>query len=214
MGGFSKIFNSPQFQQAFENQPKFFARNNLRRAVKRTGRLREDLATTGGLAATSAGTADERARRRVGAAASSVAAQSETGRPTNFASALNSATRRAKVRQGIAQRGEPAIQNQALRDRLAVARRGATRRGRMMQGSASAANIREGVNLGVGDADALINASRADLAGGFLGGVTGVLADKDSRARLAGIGRSIGGLFGNSLSDTQLATATSNLFSG
>ena len=203
MSGFSQIFNSPAVQQAAQNSPEFFAKRNLARAVDRTGRDRvRDLEPVGNLAAASAGTADARARRRLGAAASSAAAQSETVRPTSFGDAIASAGRRAKVRQGIVARGEPAIQNQALRDRLEIARRGARRRGQVRQGLASAANIREGVNVGVADADALISASRADLAGGLLGGVTGVLADPASRARLGGL---FGGGGGGTLQEINTA---------
>lgn len=202
---FEKIFSQPEIARRGN------AQNNTRRAlannILRTQAINEGLQSTfDPLQAAAAGTATDRARRRMGAAASSAIATQSPERPTSFRQALSDAERRSRARSQVFRQGEKAAQTQGLRDRMTVARRGLARRGRVTEGLASALNIREGVNLGVSKADALVAASRADLAGGILGGVTATLADPTSRQNIGNLFSNIfgGGTGGGTLTDVNV----------
>lgn len=109
-------------------------------------------------------------------AASSALAQQDAVVPTSFAGSLDAAARRSKARAGIISRGDSAIRNQQLRDRLEIARRSRGRQGQALRGLGAAANIQEGVNLGVQDARDFGRQSQADLFGGLAGIAAGIAA--------------------------------------
>lgn len=97
------------------------------------------------------------------------AAQADRRMPTSYADAMSSSTRRAKVRQGIVSRGEAAIRNQQMKDRLKIAQGQASRRGALINTMQTAAGIREGVNVGVSDANNRIRESQASMWGSIAG---------------------------------------------
>lgn len=112
-----------------------------------------------------------------------------------FGGQLEAATRRMRARQGIVNRGEEAIVNQNLKDRLEVVRSQMKRRGALQQGLQQAANIRQGVNIGVQNANQIIAESNADLFGGVAGVTAGILKDSGNREK---IGNWFKGIFGGS----------------
>lgn len=129
----------------------------------------------------------ERFALRKTAAQLSQAETASQGPPTSFASAIGQAARRGRARYGIVNRGDKAIANQNLRDRITFAKAGIQREGSLQTMMQQLANIREGVNVGVSDANASIAASNAALAGGAIGGITGFLSNQNNRDWLKGI---------------------------
>lgn len=97
------------------------------------------------------------------------AARADKVNPTSYADAIAGAERRAKVRQGIVTRGDAAVRNQQLKDRLQIAQGQASRRGALINTLQTAANIKEGVNTGVQDANARVRESQASMFGSIAG---------------------------------------------
>lgn len=93
---------------------------------------------------------------------------------TSYADAVASAERRSKARQGIVIRGDAAVRNQQLRDRLQIAQGQASRRGALINTLQTAANIKEGVNTGVSDANNRVRESQAAMWGSIAGAAAGI----------------------------------------
>lgn len=108
-----------------------------------------------------------------------------------FGGQLQAAVRRMRARQGIVNRGDEAIKNQNLKDRIEIVRNQMKRRGQLQQGLQSAANIRQGVNVGIQDANQLMAQSDASLWGGVAGMATGYLKDPQNRANIGSFFRNI-----------------------
>lgn len=166
-----------------------FGASHLRSSLKRTrgqraqfGRLRERQAAN-------IGGQSERLRRTLGKSASLQAARAGVSKPTSFAGSIQDATRRAGVRQGIVNRGEKAIANQSLKDRLTFVQSGLRRQGVAQQALSQGANIREGVNIGVTDANNAISASNSALFGGVAGSIAGFASDPQNREMFSNLFR-------------------------
>jgi hypothetical protein len=129
------------------------------------------------------GNQDARLRRELGANTASALAQQNRAPVRNMAGQLDATTRHMRARQGIVNRGDAAVRNQSLRDRVAVARGGFQRRGQFQTALQNAANIKEGVNVGVSSANQAIAESNADLFGGIAGVATGFLSDPQNRQK-------------------------------
>lgn len=140
-----------------------------------------------------------RLRRRAGASESSAVAQFQGGSNATYGGALDNALRRSKIRSRIAAQGDSAIEQQGLRDRIALAQASRAREGDLLTASARARNIREGVNIGVSDANAAIRASNFGLYGTLAGAIGGVLANEEGRA---GLSKILGGIFGRPVPQT------------
>lgn len=183
---FKKFFMPGVNQQIMAEQ---FAPSHLRASLERARMDQDRFKGLRNRAAASISTQ----RAREGGQLRRTAAQmvqledAKQGPPTSFAGAVEQATRRAKARTGIIARGEKAIANQNLRDRLAFAKAGMQKEGSLQVALQKAANIREGVNVGVSDANAEIAASNAALAGGVIGGIGGFLSNENNRDWLGGI---------------------------
>lgn len=91
------------------------------------------------------------------------------GAPINPRGAADMAVRRMRARQQIVNRGEEAVQSQALKDRLQAVRTSMTRRGTLQNALQKAAQIRQGVNTGVTDANNMIKASNYEMYGNVAG---------------------------------------------
>lgn len=113
--------------------------------------------------------AENRLRASLGRQATMKVAQADRAMPTSFRGALDQATRRMRARQGIVNRGDAAIRNQSLRDRIAVARQQESRRGSLQNTLQQAVNIREGVNVGLSNANARIRSAKANMYGTLAG---------------------------------------------
>jgi hypothetical protein len=155
------------------------ANRSLTAEIARLGADREGLQQFVSRSAGTVGNAEDRLRKRLSANASGVAAHKDQMVPTSFGGALDSATRRTKARQGIVNRGDEAIRNQSLRDRISVAQASATRRGTIQNALQNAANIREGVNVGVGQANQRARESRAHMFGSITGGLSNYLYNRN-----------------------------------
>lgn len=114
--------------------------------------------------------AGDRGAAEVRTTANMAAALNNQAPVTSFSDALGSAERRAKIRQGIVNRGDAAVRNQQLKDRLAIAKGQVSRRGDLINTLQTAANIREGVNAGLSDANNAIRQSNAGMWGNIAGG--------------------------------------------
>lgn len=135
---------------------------------------------------------DVNRQRRAGRAQAALLAQAGTakqGPPTSFASAISQASRRGKARYGIVNRGDKAIANQNLRDRLTFAKAGINRETQLQTMLQKVANIREGVNVGVSDANADIAASNAALGGSIIGAGAGLIASPEFRQWARNLGQ-------------------------
>lgn len=119
--------------------------------------------------------AENRLRASLGRQATMKVAQADRAMPTSFRGALDQATRRMRARQGIVNRGDAAVRNQSLRDRIAVARQQESRRGSLHNTLQQAVNIREGVNVGLSNANAQIRAARANMWGTIAGSASRAL---------------------------------------
>jgi hypothetical protein len=137
------------------------------------------------------GNTQGRLRKELGRSATAAVAQQERGVGPAFGGQLESAVRRMRARQGIMNRGEAAINNQSLKDRIEIARGSMRRRGQLQQSLQQAANIREGVNVGVQNANQIIAESNADLFGGIAGAGAGILKDPANRAKIGSFFRNI-----------------------
>ena len=121
-------------------------------------------------------------RSQFGSGLSLRVARSLQDAPGNsFASTLGVNTRVARVRQGIVNRGENAIRNQQLKDRIRLAQLGLRKRQRGLSSLADAANIRQGTNIANAEADAAMDLSAANLAGGLLGSLVGAFRPRGSK---------------------------------
>jgi monoamine oxidase len=114
--------------------------------------------------------AGDRGAAEVRNVANMTAALNNQAPVTSFSDALASADRRAKARQGIVNRGDAAVRNQQLKDRLAIAKGQISRRGDLINTLQTSANIREGVNAGLSDANNQIRQSNAGMWGSIAGG--------------------------------------------
>jgi hypothetical protein len=132
----------------------------------------------------------QRERRDLVGGTAQALARQDLRVPGSFRGNLASAVQRMRSRQGVVNRGEAAIRNQNLRDRIAIARGDAMRRGRLQESMQRAANIREGVNVGVSNANQVIAESNADLFGGLAGLTVGALRNDNFRSN-------VGNFFGN-----------------
>lgn len=157
-----------------------FGASHLRSSLARTREQRSGFSKLSTRQAANIGGQKDRLRRSLGAAASLKAARSSST-PTSFAGSIQDATRRASARQGIVNRGEKAIANQSLKDRLSFVRSGLRQHGVAQQSLSQGANIREGVNIGVTDANEAINASNQALVGTAVGGIAGLALDPQFR---------------------------------
>lgn len=158
-----------------------YAASNLRASIQRSkldeGKfrgMRERFASV-------VGNQVNRENARLGKLAALGVQRGQPSTPTSFAGAIEDATRRAKARSGIMLRGQQAVDAQNLRDRIGFVKAGQYRRGVEQRGLQAAVNIREGVNVGIQDANQRVAASRAAFQGGTLGGVTGFLANEENR---------------------------------
>ena len=165
-----------------------FAAGNAKQQLRAISADRGGLAKLRDSSFTASGNLENRMRRRAGQTASGAVAQGFAGpTPTSFGGALDTALRRTKVRSRIAQQGEAAINQQSLKDRIAIAQASRQREGDLLTSSLKAANIREGVNIGVADANQAMKNNTYGLAGAVLGGVSGVLANKEGREFTGGL---------------------------
>ena len=155
-----------QNQQAGE-----FASSHLKREIALRGEERAEFTPLRKRFIANVGNKDRRMSQRLQGSISSQVAQQFNEPATNFADAISASTRKAKIRGEISNRGENAIKNQQLRDRIAIMRSGQKRRGAIQDALSQATNIREGVNVGVANANQAIANSNADLAGGITGSV-------------------------------------------
>lgn len=132
----------------------------------------------------------------VGSAVQQQLGDQQTGAVTQD-STLSNALRRAKARVGIAQRGDKAARNQQLKDRLTQARAGIAAQAGGIETQLTGANIRTGVDVGVGRAKDAASQSTADLIGGTLGSFTALLAgNKKDNGKLFDFGKKGAGIFG------------------
>ena len=145
------------------------AGSNLRTDVMRLGDERAAMQPAKARHIGGAGNAANRLRSRLGRDATMAVAQADTTPQVSFRGALDQATKRMRARQGIVNRGEKAIANQTLRDRVQIARNNATRRGAIHNTLQTTANIREGVNVGVANANQMVAMSRANMFGTIAG---------------------------------------------
>jgi hypothetical protein len=136
-------------------------------------------------------TSVNRDTRRQRGTTSSLVAQNFAGTPTNFGDALGTALRRTKARAKIEGMGDAQIAQQGLKNRIGIAQFSRGREGELINAMSKARNIREGVNVGVADANALDKASKYGMYGSIAGGITGVLSNKEGREGLANIWNSI-----------------------
>ena len=157
-----------------------FGASHLRSSLARTREQRGQFSKLSTRQAANIGGQQDRMRRTLGKTASLHAAR-QGGTPTSFAGSIQDATRRAGARQGIVNRGEKAIANQSLKDRLSFVRSGMRQQGVAQQALSQGAHIREGVNIGVTDANEAINASNNALLGTAVGGLTGLALDPQFR---------------------------------
>jgi hypothetical protein len=124
----------------------------------------------------------DRQKRRLRGSLSSQIAQGGSQQPMpTFGGALSDALRRTKVRSRIASQGDKAIEQQQLRDRVSIAMAGRQREGQYMQAAANAANIREGVNVGVANANQQIQNANMGMWGSIAGGLAGAVANPEFR---------------------------------
>lgn len=173
--GLRDFFQANRDEQAsIENR----ASGNLRTDVLRLGQERQEMAPQVGRHVGGVGNAASRLRGRLSRDATMRVAQGDQAAPVSFRGALNQATRRMRARQGIVNRGDAAISNQTLRDRIQVARVNATRRGSLQNALSQAANIREGVSVGVSNANQRIAQSQASMFGSIAGAATSYLAGR------------------------------------
>lgn len=142
---------------------------DLKTAIKDLQGTRESFGLNRTRTLTALANAGERgiADARRGAALTS--ARLDRAAPTSYADAIAGAERRAKARQGVVNRGEAAVRNQQLKDRLQIAQGQASRRGTLINVLQNAANIKEGVNTGVSDANNRIRESQAAMWGNIAG---------------------------------------------
>jgi hypothetical protein len=164
------------------------ARDTLRSSIAEAGRSRQSLVGLRDASHVAASTQVDRERRRgLGSLSSQVAQHANQQPAATFGGALDDALKRTKVRSRIASQGDKAIEQQGLRDRVAIAMQGRQREGAFMNAAASAANIREGVNVGVANANAFADDAKAGAFGTVAGAIGGVLANKEGRAGLKNI---------------------------
>lgn len=132
------------------------------------------------------GNSTNRLRQELGQSTSLQLARQGQGIPTGFRGALDAATRRVRARSGIVNRGDQAIRSQGLKDRIEIAKGSAMRRGKLQQALQTSQNIREGVNVGVQNANQAIAESNADMFGGVAGAAAGFLSDPANRNKIGG----------------------------
>lgn len=154
------------------------ASGNLRTDVVRLGQERQGMEAFRARHIGGVGSAASRLRTRLSRDATGRVAQMDQAQPTSFRGAIGQATRRMRARQGIVNRGDAAIRNQALRDRINVARNTASRRGSIHNALQNAAQIREGVNTGVSNANQRIRESRANMFGTLAGAATSYMMNR------------------------------------
>lgn len=159
-----------------------FSSRNLQRDIQRLSDERNDMAPARTRSIGQAGNAESRLQRALGGQASAAVAAREGALPVSFRGAINQATRRMRARQSIVNRGDAAIRNQSLKDRIQVARGSASRRGSLHNALQQAANIREGVNTGVQDANQRIRESRANMFGSIAGAAVRIGKDYFGRS--------------------------------
>lgn len=147
---------------------------DLQTSVAQMGKERQSLMPYRDRALTNLANQGERMAANVQRVATMRAAQGDRAMPTSFRGALDAATRRARARQGIVNRGDAAVRNQQLKDRLAVANQQLQRRGDLQNTLQQALNIKEGVNVGVSDANNRAKASRYKMLGSLAGAATKV----------------------------------------
>jgi hypothetical protein len=85
------------------------------------------------------------------------------------------------MRSRIESQGDKAIEQQQLSDRVKIAQAGRAREGQFMDAESRAANIREGVNVGVQNANQFIQNSRMNMWGGIAGGLAGAISNPEFR---------------------------------
>jgi len=164
------------------------ARETLRSQIVEAGQSRQALVGLRDASHVAASTQVDREKRRFRGSLSSQIAQSGSQQPMpTFGGALDDALKRTKVRSRVASLGDKAIEQQGLRDRVSIAMEGRKREGAYMDASARAANIREGVDVGVANANAYADDARAGAFGTVAGAIGGVLANKEGRAGLKNI---------------------------
>jgi|VirMetMinimDraft_7_1064189.scaffolds.fasta_scaffold08709_6 hypothetical protein len=98
--------------------------------------------------------------------------EAQQGIPTSGRAATEQAVRRMRARQGIVARGDKAIANQTMKDRLRAVQQTQTRRGQGQNMLQQAQQIKQGVNIGVSDAN---NRAKASTYGMY-GSAAGMLA--------------------------------------
>lgn len=189
----SMIRNNPNVRGHIQSQQdtQNFSGNALREMV---GSVSADRAGMKGLrnqAFLSDATSVNRESRRLRNATSSQVAQGFSGAPISFGDALNTALRRTKARAKVENMGDAQIEQQGLKNRIGIAKWSRQREGELMNSMAKARNIREGVNVGVDDANALDKASKYGMYGSMLGMGVGVLSNKEGRQGLSNIWNSI-----------------------
>lgn len=163
-------FLGKAIHKAFETQTvNERAGSNLRTDVMRLGEERAAMQPAKARHIGAAGNAANRLRGKLGNAATMAVAQADTTPQVSFRGALDQATKRMRARQGIVNRGEKAIANQTLRDRVQIARNNATRRGSIHNALQTTANIREGVNVGISNANQMVAESQANMFGTIAG---------------------------------------------
>lgn len=168
-----------------------FAPSHLLASLDRSDAQRIDARGLRNRAAASISNDVNRQRRGAGSLAAllSQAGTAQSGPPSSFSSAITQATRRGKARYGIVNRGDKAMANQNLRDRLTFAKAGIAREGTLQTMLSKLSNIREGVNVGVSDANADIAASNAALGGSVIGAGAGLIASPEFRQWARNLGQ-------------------------
>lgn len=174
---FSQAYGVAQQQQGTVG--KETAAQSLRQEVGNLQSLRDSLQGARNRHLGNVSNAENRLRTGLSNAATMKVAQSDRYSPTSFRGALDSATRRMRARQGIVNRGDAAIRNQSLKDRIKVAQGSAVRRGNLQNVLQQGINIREGVNVGVSNANNRIKAARANMFGTLAGSAASIIKNID-----------------------------------
>lgn len=186
--GLVGVFNAANAQR---DAVETFSGRHLAADLQLLGEQRAGLRPTVARNVGQIGNAESRLRRALGAQASQTTARSTGATPVSFRGALEQATRRMGVRRGIEERGDAAIRNQTLRDRIQVARGSASRRGALQNMLQTTQNIREGVNVGLANANQRIAESNANLFGSLAGAATSAFINRDRSSGFGGLGEGV-----------------------